>query len=45
MNDTALLDELAQLAARRIGLRIPDMKWMRRVPDYAMLTRPMARCA
>ena len=24
MNDTALLDELAQLAARQIGLRIPD---------------------
>ncbi|MDO8810998.1 MAG: CheR family methyltransferase, partial [Gallionella sp.] len=24
MNDTALLDELAQLTARRIGLRIPD---------------------
>ena len=24
MNDTALFDELAQLAARRIGLRIPD---------------------
>ncbi|MDO8466494.1 MAG: CheR family methyltransferase [Gallionella sp.] len=24
MNDTALLDELAQLAAQRIGLRIPD---------------------